>query len=163
MTELSYVTGAVPPSMWGNDHFTTIVYAESCAVDAHGRINSARMRKVSSKYPTRLRDGVTLARHDDYDCLEDMRAFGFLEPTDDRDVVTLTPAGWGLAWALRQARALTGKFMIPAIHPALHAGRPDGGRDQADGVPTVGNEEASGVDPDAGQSPEEGTTERSSS
>lgn len=83
----------VPVSEWGKDHWSTLTYAEVRAVDHRGRIGKEHMRcdagrhplLVSSrvpntgrKYPTFLYGGVELEDHDDWDCLADAEAAGFI-------------------------------------------------------------------------------------
>ena len=97
----------VPMARWGRDHWSTLAYLETRIVDHRGRIahdhmrcharrhplmHAAKRRVLSvsgdgSAYPTRLRDGE-LADHDDYDCLDDMIAVGFV-------TVTMPPAPRG--------------------------------------------------------------------
>src|SRR5688572_21590317 len=85
----------VPVKDWGQDHWSTFAYLETRAVDAKGVIDNRRMRCNprlhrhlanmgmgsiidGSKYPTRLKVG-TIDKHDDWSCLEDMVAAGFLK------------------------------------------------------------------------------------
>lgn len=78
--------------LWGKDHWSTLAYAETCAVDGQA-LEIARMRcdwerhpsLISSmhslsgkKYPTRLAGGVDLEDHDDWDCLYDAQNAGLL-------------------------------------------------------------------------------------
>lgn len=92
---------AIPIAAWGRDHKTTLLYAESCAVDARGLIGNAHMRtdarrhpaflarnSVASRpgqYPTRLAGGYELSDHDDWDCLWDFRALGLIVVSTPRD------------------------------------------------------------------------------
>ena len=90
--------GRIPPESWGKDHWSTLAYLECRIVDHRGRIEHDHMRcdpdrhpimygakrrglmfGSDQKYPTRLRGGVDLADHDDYDCLDDFIAFGLVE------------------------------------------------------------------------------------
>ena len=92
----------VPVADWGRDHWSTLAYLETRVVDEGGRVDPYRMRCDGSRhpekvrftpggahgsggYPTRLRGGVELAGHDDWDCLEDAIAAGLLKPQDGAD------------------------------------------------------------------------------
>lgn len=89
----------VPRERWGKDHWTTLLYLETCAVDRRGRVEHAKMRTARrnwrlagkihgqanimapDEYPTRLLpvqgeratfDAVHLTGgHDDWECLQD--------------------------------------------------------------------------------------------
>lgn len=89
----------VPQERWGKDHWTTLLYLETCVVDQRGRIEHAKMRTsrrnwrlagsvhgvanvmAPDEYPTRLTplqveraefDAVHLTGgHDDWECLQD--------------------------------------------------------------------------------------------
>jgi hypothetical protein len=98
---LEYPKG-IPIESWGKDHLSTLIYAETRAVDYNGHINDVHMR-VDRKYPTRLNNGVTVAGHTDYDCLADAQAAGLL--TFDGTTVKLTDDGWAFVGKLRRARA----------------------------------------------------------
>jgi len=89
----------VPVADWGADHWSTLAYLETRAVDANGIIDNRRMRCeprlhrefmhdvaffisaaiTEKKYPTRLAGGVELDDHDDWSCLEDMVAAGLIK------------------------------------------------------------------------------------
>lgn len=86
----------VIPERWGRDHFSTFAYLGSVVHDnaRGGSPDPRRMRcrpgnplmhpqnaRVSGdkEYPTRLRGGVLLRDHDDYDCADDIVAAGLLE------------------------------------------------------------------------------------
>ena len=82
-------------SRWGRDHWSTLAYLETRAVDQGGVIKNAHMRTSvkrhplfaargglgsptdSGKYPTSYRDGE-MPEHDDWDCLNDMVEAGLL-------------------------------------------------------------------------------------
>lgn len=95
----------IPPDKWGKDHKSTMLYAETRAVDYRGQLPEAdpRMRLDGHKYPTRLLDGMEVLGHDDYMCLQDAQAAGFL--TYEAGIVRLTDAGWEYAGKLRRERA----------------------------------------------------------
>lgn len=103
----------VPEERWGKDHWTTLLYLETCAVDLRGRVEHAKMRTSRrnwrlagvvhgvanvmerDKYPTRLvpvqaeraqYDSVHLTGgHDDWECLQDLADAGLLEFEVDED------------------------------------------------------------------------------
>lgn len=82
----------VPVEWWGKDHWSTLAYVEVLCVDKR-RISLARMRcdvqrhpallssvgvAIPKRYPTFLRTGE-LPDHDDWDCLRDAEAEGYLK------------------------------------------------------------------------------------
>lgn len=95
----------VPPAEFGSDHYSTLLYVEHRAVDHRGYLSHDNMRcdgnlhpillmakrrtiafgteeaNAAGRYPTRLRDGVERTGHDDYSCLDDMLAAGWLTVT----------------------------------------------------------------------------------
>jgi hypothetical protein len=89
---------------WGRDHHSTLLYAETRAVDHGGVLTTSDkcMRRDGSTYPTRLKDGV-VEGHNDYDCLADAVACGFITYEGQR--VRFTNAGWSYVHGLRRARA----------------------------------------------------------
>lgn len=122
----------VPMERWGKDHWTTLLYLETCAVDTGGMISNPKMRcnprlhrafahgyphdPQSREYPTRLKGGEERYGHDDWSCLEDMVAAGlvtaewrqpFTAPVFGGGCarVRLTERGQAIAAALRQHRA----------------------------------------------------------
>lgn len=80
----------IEPVRWGRDHFSTLVYAETRAVDFQGVLHANHLRTNSDKrpfgngagwndkYSTRLANGEIVAGHDDIDVLEDLEAAGLL-------------------------------------------------------------------------------------
>ena len=86
----------VAPARWGHDHWSTLLYLETRAVDHKGVVGNANMRTNArlhralcwstplggvndgSRYPTRLKGGEELAPHDDWSILEDFAHFGLL-------------------------------------------------------------------------------------
>lgn len=104
----------VPMERWGKDHFTTLLYLETRAVDYRGEVAPEKMRTSrrnwrlagrvhrsvnimgKDEYPTRLRptqseratfDSVDLlGGHDDWECMFDMAEAGLLtfEVADER-------------------------------------------------------------------------------
>lgn len=69
---------SLPPHTWGKDHFSTLAYLETCAVDHSGSVSNARLRcdarlhpavvdrlpVEAREYPTILRDDKLQAGHD---------------------------------------------------------------------------------------------------
>lgn len=90
----------VEPARFGKDHWSTFAYVETRTVDYKGTIEHDHMRcdtdrhpmlalagrrtgvvgfgPSDRKYPT-LAKGEQIENHDDYDCLDDLRAAGLLE------------------------------------------------------------------------------------
>ncbi len=80
---------------WGKDHWSTLAYLETRAVDSAGVIKNANMRTSikrhplfvargplasptdGGQYPTSYKDGE-MCEHDDWDCLDDMVQAGLL-------------------------------------------------------------------------------------
>ncbi len=93
MVTATIITRPVLPELWGKDHWSTLAYAETCTVEGHplslGRMRcdvtrhpllaSCRVPYTGQKYPTRLRDGVELPDHDDWDCLCDAQQAGLIK------------------------------------------------------------------------------------
>lgn len=125
---------------WGKDHWSTLAYLETRVVDYKGQIDHRHMRchprlhrelatiqpvtgelQDSSAFPTRLRDGSVIDRHDDWSCVEDMKEAGLLTWTQRRVngkmfdcvriSVRLTKRGYEVAAALRLHKA-SGKNFI---------------------------------------------------
>lgn len=97
----------IPPEKWGKDHKSTLLYAETRAVDGSGKLDACdpHMRMASHEYPTRLADDIEVVGHDDYDCLRDAEAAGFLTYDEDAGLIKFTPAGWKYVHGLRRERA----------------------------------------------------------
>jgi hypothetical protein len=136
---------------WGKDHWSTFAYLETCAVDGHGIIQNAHMRcharlhrpfvhlgfggvpNDGSKYPTLLKDGVEVQRHDDWSCLEDMVAAGLLRSWFQMRSgeyfghgvakIELTPLAWDIAGQLRTYRGEGGNYatFTPTLPPEIEA------------------------------------------
>ncbi len=133
-------TDIVPMRYWGKDHWSALLYLEHCAVDNGGEIDKRKMRcnprlhrelanmsplsgvVDGSKFPTRLREGETIAPHDDWSCVEDLVAYGLVEVEVDHDmqkrvnegpfgyataVASLTDEGRALAADLRELKSTT--------------------------------------------------------
>lgn len=99
------VHGPIPVNKWGQDHRTTLMYAETRAVDQGGRIDHRQMR-MDRTYPTRLARGETIIGHTDWDCLRDAEALGYLKVVDeDRGYVEFTDKGYALVAKYRREKA----------------------------------------------------------
>jgi hypothetical protein len=109
-----------PVEKFGRDHWSTLLYIETRVVDHRGVLDNRNMRcnpkgrhphfahiPWEKDYPTRLAGGATRSKHDDWDCVEDLIAAGFLEwnGTGANPVFALTDEGWRVVSALRRHRA----------------------------------------------------------
>ena len=122
---------------WGKDHWSALAYVECCAVDNKGMLDNRRMRcdidrhpglvyytgRVSGdrKYPTLLAGGDELPDHDDWDCLDDLEAAGFIEQrgTGIHPVIVMTELGNKAVAALRQHKAQGGNFSVFKWRPKV--------------------------------------------
>lgn len=97
-------------SKFGKDHWGLMMYVECRCVDHKGALDARNMR-VGAEYPTRLNDGSAVGNHDDWDCLEDLEAAGFVENlgTGANPVCRLTDEGMRVAGALRAYRQRGGQ------------------------------------------------------
>lgn len=102
---LEYPNG-IPIESWGRDHHSTLLYAETCAVDHSGQLKAddPHMR-MSREYPTRLNNDVKVYGHTDYDCLADAQNVGFLTWDEHEQIVRFTHQGWAYVHGLRRQRA----------------------------------------------------------
>lgn len=107
----------VPMHLWGTDHYSTLAYAECRLVDNGGTINRQHMRGnhqgCDAGYPTRLRHGVEVSGHGDYDCLFDAEDAGLLvlKGTGLHPVIEkLTERGKLVCAALREHKQDGGSF-----------------------------------------------------
>lgn len=146
----------IPVSEWSKDHWSTLVYLETVAVDNGGIVDNRRMRcnprlhrelaNLSfgrhggplidgSKYPTRLRDGKTVDKHDDWSCLEDMVAAELVQAWlreerigevfgGSQAKVELTNQGHELVAQLRKHKAGGGNYATfePCLGSTSHEG-----------------------------------------
>ena len=111
---------------FGKDHWSTLAYVECCAVDDKGALDNRHMRCDADrhpglvnpmldsvqKYPTILAGGEELPDHDDWDCLDDLEAAGFIEQrgTGIHPVIKMTEAGNKVAASLRHHKSQGGNF-----------------------------------------------------
>lgn len=116
----------VPPVVtvdrWGKEHWSTFGYIETRIVDHEGVPSRGHMRCDRDLHPaldhgggmapTRLFDGSTIPLHDDWSCLDDAEAAGFLTNvgTGLHRVYRLTDLGREVANALRAHKAAGGTF-----------------------------------------------------
>lgn len=123
-SQIEVITAMVTIEQFGRDHWSTLAYFETLVVDNGGRIDKRRMRCDGARHPqfghlplgivgrcpTRLKGGVELDDHDDWDCMDDLEAAGLIETsgTGMFPVVQLTPRGHEIANALRRHRADSG-------------------------------------------------------
>lgn len=125
----------IPMSRWGKDHWSTLAYLETLAVDHTGLAKpvNARMRTNEkrhphlvegslgmmgigagmggSKYPTRLKDGEVKG-HDDWDCVDDATEEGLIEDvgTGLNRAYKFTKLGKEVMAKLRQFKMDGGNF-----------------------------------------------------
>lgn len=102
---LEYPNG-IPIEAWDRDHNSTLLYAETRAVDHGGKLSADdRHMRVSRLNPTRLHNRVEIVGHTDFDCLRDAQKAGLLTWSEDEGVVRFTDDGWTYVHALRRKRA----------------------------------------------------------
>lgn len=104
------MTRIVPPQEWGRDHWTTLLYVETRAVDHDGILDTQYMRPRHPQYPTILKGGVRQEEgHGDYDCLNDMLDAGLITVEGSwNNKISLTDLGWNIAGQARRHRAEVG-------------------------------------------------------
>lgn len=66
----------VPMEQWGKDHWSTLAYAETRAMDHDGYLGAVHMR-MDKNYPT-YGKSFNIRGHTDLDCLKDAEAEGLL-------------------------------------------------------------------------------------
>ncbi len=115
----------IPAEEWGKDHHSLLLYIETRLVDHGGALNEQNLRGHMEgwrKYPTLLVEGHKQYGHNDYDCLADLIAEGYVEADNPSGRVTfrgrggqvtklgykvnaLTEKGYDLAHRLRREKA----------------------------------------------------------
>ena len=99
----------IPIEQFGRDHWSTLLYVESCIVDHSGKINDRKMRTfvygAKINYSTILKDGTEVEGHDDWNCISDMVVADLIESYHDDEPIMLTDWGWHVAGELRRKRA----------------------------------------------------------
>lgn len=101
--ELAGFDGFVPESVWGKDHKSTLLYAETRAVDHGGILDRRHMREDGFRYPSYLKDSIQLKGHNDDDCLRDAEHEGLLIYANG--TVEFTDKGWAYVHQLRKEKA----------------------------------------------------------
>ena len=127
----------IPMNRWGKDHWSTLAYLETLAVDNRGVIDNKRMRcnprihrelaniSISGvmdggKYPTRLKDGE-IDKHDDWSCVEDIEHAGLITTSvkvtkrgmlfgNYQARIKMTKLGLSISGMLRNHKASGGNF-----------------------------------------------------
>lgn len=122
----------IPMNQWGKDHWSTLAYLETLAVENKGLAVpvNARMRTNEirhphlvgfvphgstalngSGYPTRLKDGE-VKEHDDWDCVDDATEEGLIEDvgTGINRAYKFTKLGKEVMAKLRQFKMDGGNF-----------------------------------------------------
>ncbi len=121
----------IPMNKWGKDHWSTLAYLETLAVENSGwaipvntrmRTNELRHPHLvgvgmmvdsmgASEYPTKLKDGE-IKGHDDWDCLDDATEVGFIEDvgTGINRAYKFTKLGKKVLAKLRQFKMDGGNF-----------------------------------------------------
>lgn len=113
-------------SLWSKDHWSTLAYLECCCVDNNGKLDIRHMRcdrdrhpsfvhmmpSLDKKYPTRLKGGVELNDHDDWDCLDDAEKQGLIENIGFtmNPQYKLTALGLDVCGRIRKHKANGGSF-----------------------------------------------------
>lgn len=112
-------------TQFGKDHWSLLAYLETCCVDLSGEVDKRRMRCNGEEHPmlnvngfewdpkhgTRTKGGV-LPNHDDWHCLDDLIAAGYVDlvGTMTNPVVALTTRGATMAEQLRRHKMAGGHF-----------------------------------------------------
>lgn len=133
----------VPMAQWAKDHWSTFAYVDAVMVDCGGfqvgldprmKANRRHFRvmgeecqrprrpsgggasmaiAMAPEHATRLKNGTTVAGHDDWMCLQDMAEAGlFADGSEVRpgETLHLSPKGRALIAALREHKAGGGNF-----------------------------------------------------
>ncbi len=126
----------VPIEQWGRDHWSTFAYAMACVTTKAGRLDHRRMRchpelhpglvhlppGLSGAFPgTRLKEGKTLPRHDDWDCLDDIVAAGLLTHVGTGmhpGIVQALPPAWPIAKWIWKVEAEGGRWSAVDLEAA---------------------------------------------
>ncbi len=119
----------ISPSLFGKDHWSLLAYIECRCVDDRGaldkrhlrcnptgphRIHAVNARLIGAQWEptwgTRIKGGQ-LDQHDDWCCLDDLEAAGYVEVVSTANgVVKLTKGGVAMAALLRAHKAAGGQF-----------------------------------------------------
>ena len=112
--------GMIPMNQWGSDHWSLLGYVAACF---DNELNRTRLRcnperhplmqhqgGWSDKYSSRLAFGKSIG-HDDFDCLDDLEAEGFVIIDSIINCrVSLTEKGNRAAFKLREHKRNGGSF-----------------------------------------------------
>jgi len=123
---------SIPVEQFGKDHWSTLAYVETRCVDFAGVLGKDQMRcnmnrhadmagphqqrslvmKWQEKYGTVLNTGTIIVHHDDWDCLEDLIAAGFVEPIIPtyEGMVCMTEEGTRVAQLIRVFKSQGGRY-----------------------------------------------------
>ena len=129
----------ITPEKFGKDHWSTLAYAETCAVEG-SCLDKRRLRcnpnrhpmhnveailfasqdrpEWDAKYGTRLAGffenkdlKLRVGEHDDWDCLNDLEAAGLIEVISEANAyIVFTDLGLEVTAALRKHKANGGNF-----------------------------------------------------
>lgn len=121
--------GTVEMKDWGKDHWSTFAYVECRCVDHKGKLNFKHIRcnagfhpelppekiyalgEWHDKHSTKLKGDEQIRGHDDWDCMEDLQAAGFIRIVSMADLqVEMTDVGWEVSKHLRKHKAAGGVF-----------------------------------------------------
>lgn len=128
----------VPVSSWSKDHWSLLAYVETRVVDHNGKLNIQQLRCNPARHPLNQHNGgwrleyssrlmgyfdaklsaeesiaknLQVSGHDDWDCLNDFEAAGYLEVISlVNGFVSLTEKGHEVAARLRVHKAAGGMF-----------------------------------------------------
>lgn len=133
----------IPMTNWSKDHWSTLAYLETVMVDCQGfqvgadprmrsnrrhfRVMQQECRKprrasrewalgvvMDPNHGTRLKDGSTVANHDDWMCVQDMAVEGLfttdVDGVEPGETLHLSDRGRQVAAALRAHKAAGGNF-----------------------------------------------------
>lgn len=108
------------PRHWGRDHYSVLLYIETCCVDGHGRPDGRHVQANHNRHPMmgnpldgaahgiRLADRVLPGPdYDEWDCLDDFETYGLIENigTGLQRRYRLTDTGKAVAAQIRGHRA----------------------------------------------------------
>ena len=121
----------IKAAQWGRDHQSLMLYLETVCVDhdgwlLHHTYAKEKLRCDPERHPlqayrgvvpsgTRLFNGSVVEDHDDWDCLDDLIAAGYVENVgtgiDPR--IKFSKRGWSYAHRLRREKAKRGLKRVP--------------------------------------------------
>lgn len=120
--ETVLIAGAIPPELWGKDHWSLLGYVATrfdgdlkhqnlrCNIAKHPLLVGHPGQRWQDSYSTRLKNGQALG-HDDWDCLDDLEAAGLVNIISlVNGIVFLTAKGNTVVFALRKHKESGGVF-----------------------------------------------------